>query len=171
MKLSAKVSRLQPDARAMAAAVACLLMIALAPGCSPYQLQVKVIEGTNGYATHVGPDDHQLDDDQTPGLSGVKVQLTIDPQSISPKHVGEFMTDGNGRFTAPVRELGAGILQYELGILSQTSGYKSVFQNMALPAKERQLLIVMAPGKDTRPPPSDFLKETQAVGEQLLRGN
>jgi len=149
---------------------ACLL-IALIPGCSPYQIQVRVIEGTNGYISEVGPFESRLDDQATPGLAGVKVQLTIDPKSISPKPVGQFMTDGNGWFTAPVRELGAGVLNYELGILAQANGYKSVFQDMALPAKGRRLLIVMVPGKDTRPPPRDFLEQTKSIGEQLLRDN
>lgn len=163
MRNSPKASRRPPD---FVAATCAGLLVALVGGCSPYQITGKVIEGPNGYATTVSPADRQL---SMNGLAGVKVQLTIDPRSISPKVIGEFITDGDGRFNTPVHQLGAGILEYELGVQVRGTGYLSVYQNMALPPKGRPLLIVLAPGKDRRAPPTDFLRETEQLGEQLLR--
>ena len=165
MKANRPPNRRRAD---LAACGATCVLLALVAGCSPYQIQGKVIEGAEGLVTVVSPQDRRLN---SIGVDGAKVELTLDPTSISPKLLGNISTGHTGRFTLPVGELGAGMLNYELGVLSTGRGFKSVYQQIPLPGQGKQLLIVLEAGRDRNPPKQDFLKETQQIGEQLLRNN
>jgi len=129
--------------------VLCALMLTVCSlatvGCESYALRGAVVEGQMPGVYIVRADDARL---EQVGLANAVVEPTLDPDSMRPKQLSNALTDDRGRFELPVTEFGAGILEYELGLLVRHEGFKSVWQKMPMPPGNRRLLVVMAPGED-----------------------
>ena len=138
------------------------LFLMTGPGCS-YALEGKVVRGAHGAVVLAQRDDPNLDQ---PGLGGVSIELTLDPGSIAPRSLGTQLTDPDGRFRFPIDAAGAGLLEYDVGILCRHQGYQSLYQTMPLPAKRRPMLIVLAPGNHSAAGPEDVIAETLRLGGQ-----
>jgi len=136
-------------ARAAISAVFCLLpaLAALASlaGCSPYQMRGKVIEGDISFVAIVDADDPRLDG---PGISGAELRLSTDPEKLNRERIGTTISSGDGSFTIPVDELGAGVLLYDVGLQVRKSGYQPANQMFRLPPSERRVLVILTPGVD-----------------------
>lgn len=146
-----------------------VLMIALAlglGGCSPYQLQGKVISGPKPLIEAVDDDDPRL---AKAGLSGAVIHLTVDPREIRPKRYDPEMTDDQGCFAIAINEPGAGLLEYQLQIVARYANHKPTIQYLPMPWSGKRLLIVVSPGQDQYQPPQDILRETMKLGDQLQR--
>ena len=104
------------------------------------------------------------------GLGGAYLELTLDPSSLSPLVMGTVMTDERGRFKKKIDQTGAGLLEYELGLLCRSPGHRSLYQTMPLPGSKKWMLIVLAPGRDTTTGPRDLLEETLRMAEPYLDG-
>ncbi|MDX1681498.1 MAG: hypothetical protein R3336_00125 [Phycisphaeraceae bacterium] len=131
-------------------------------GCAPYQLQGVVKSGPGSTVMVVDRDDDRLDSD---GMAGAVVELTLDPNSLSPKRVGAAVTDDQGRFTITVGETGAGFLEYEAGLLVRMDGHKTVWQTLPLPSSRQAVVILMEPGAAGNPRPRDIIEETLEMAE------
>ncbi len=148
------------------AAVCAVCIIAMIAGCKSHQLSGVVVEGEHPRVELVDSGDARLDIGVIPEA---RISLTLDPTSLNPKILAELVSDPNGGFTTDVSALGAGMLQYDLGVLCQAEGFKTLYQTMPMPKRGRVLLVVLAPGHDRHRPPGDFLRETERMGEDLLR--
>jgi hypothetical protein len=146
--------------------LAAVLIAAALLGCQSHQLEGVVVEGDHPRVELVNPGDARLNG---PVVSEARISLTLDPSSLNPKSLAELVSDPNGTFKVDVDALGAGILQYDLGILCQADGFKTLYQTMAMPKRDRVLLVVLTPGHDRHRPPGDFLRETERMGEDLLQ--
>jgi hypothetical protein len=152
-------------ARNLAAACA-MSLIAAVGGCKSHQLRGVVVEGEHPRVELVDPGDARLDIAVVPEA---RVSLTLDPTSLNPQPLAELISDPNGAFVTDISAIGAGVLQYDLGVLCQAEGFKTLYQTMPMPKRGRVLLVVLAPGHDRHRPPGDFLRETERMGDDLLR--
>ena len=144
-----------------------MLLVAVgAGGCSPYQIEGLVVPGRTSEVLMLDADDERLDG---PGLDGASVELTLEPQSMSPKPMKTVVTDGEGRFVVPVDKLGAGFLEYEVAVYCGSEGFQTAYQTLRLPPRGKRLLITMAVGRDTFQPKTDILQETRDMAEELLK--
>lgn len=155
-------SRMRPHAVLL---LASLGASALA-GCAGHQVRGVVVEGQTPGIVVVGKNDSRLQHD---GLSGARIELTIDPRSMKPKQLAPTSTDEQGRFEAEVKQPGAGVLEYELFVVARCAGYQSAVQQMPLPGGDKRLLIVLAPGRDTYKADTNILDETMKVGNEMLK--
>jgi len=144
------------------ATVMAAVAVTVTAGCS-YVIEGKVVTGGHAVVVLVEPHNTNLDQ---PGLSGAMVELTLDPGTISPRALGTQVTDASGRFRLPIDATGAGLLEYEVGILCRHRGYRTIYQTMSLPPKNRRLLIVMAAGASGRTESEDLISETLRLGGQ-----
>lgn len=145
--------------RCIAAFLGCTILSA----CGPYQMHGRVIEGDSSYITVVDKDDHRLE--STLGMSGVLLKLQIDPGRINRRMLAQETSDTDGRFSLPVDEFGAGVLQLECGVLARKRGFKSAEGVFPLPDKDQRVLIVMTPGRD----PAGAFEDEPSVQEQVER--
>lgn len=143
-----------------------LAVASASAGCAPYRLQGVVVAGESAGVFPLDGDDPQLN---RPGLAGAVLELTLDPSSMHPKPLGAVMTDQRGRFEFAVDHVGAGLLDYQLGILCRAEGYKSQWTQLSLPSGRRRLLIQMVEGRDTGPLRRNTLQETLEMSEHLLK--
>ena len=97
------------------------------------------------------------------------MELTIDPQRMTPKPLAPVASDQNGKFEVAVHEPGAGFLSYDVAVLCRLTGYRSLTQNMPLPPGNKRLLVIMVPGHESYQPATDILHETLKLKEQLDR--
>ena len=130
-------------------------------GCQSYRLRGLVTEGPTPAVLQVKANDGRLD---RTGLAEAVIELVLDPASLSPKPVGATMSDANGQFEIPIGALGAGLLEYDLYILCRLKDHEPVYQTIPLPAANRRLVIVMAPGKDALGAKKDLIGETLHLG-------
>jgi predicted small secreted protein len=127
-------------------------------GCSTYQLRGKVVEGPASEIRIVEADDPQL---QRPAVSGVRIEATLDPQSLARKTLSPVTTNEAGEFALPIDELGAGMLEYEVQVLARRPGYKHAAEFVQVPGASKRLLIVLAPGVDRYVAPEDPLLDSR----------
>lgn len=135
-------------------------------GCQTYRLQGTVVPGLMPAVIEVEPRDPRL---AQRGLEGALIELTLDPSSMRPVALGIIEADDLGRFDIPLEQAGVGFLEYDLGILCRAPGHMATYQVISVPPAGRQLLVLMARGRDTGPPAPDVLRETLELKEQLLR--
>ena len=135
-------------------------------GCQTYQLQGVVLDGSVAAIIVVNRTDPRL---EQPGVPDATVDLTLDPSTLKPIHVGTTTTDEEGRFGIEVDQSGAGFLEYEAGVLCHVKGYGTVYQTLPLPHDDKRLLIIVGPGKSGQPQPDDVLQETLEIGRQLTQ--
>ena len=140
-----------------------LLAVAALAGCESYRLRGAVVAGEAPGVLVVKPSDVRL---REVGLPGATIELVLDPASMSPKPAGAALSDARGRFDVPIKEMGAGLLEYELSILCRLKDHGPVYQTIALPGSDRRLLIVLAPGRDAPRPNEDLISETLRLGGQ-----
>ncbi len=144
-----------------------LLLLAMGGvGCAQQPLRGVVMAGNQPSVQTLRAGHARLAD---PGLSDVRVELLLDPSSLSPRKLGERITDANGRFEFPVDAVGAGSWQeYELGVLVKARGFRDVWQTMPYPGHGQELLIVIVPGSGGDAPPRDILQDTLRYQDQLM---
>lgn len=141
---------------------ATVFVAALAPvlgGCS-YALQGRVIRGDASYVEVVDSGDPRLSEPKA-GMSGVSIHLQGDPSNIRRKTLGRTASGGNGGFSVPVDEFGAGMLDYDVGVFARRKGCEPAEGYFRLPGSGKRVLVVMAPGDDreTREQPSSLEDE------------
>ena len=138
-----------------------LAAILTLPACAPHTIQGLVAEGRTPAVLLVRADEPRL---AQIGLTGAVIELTLDPSSISPKSLGTFRADDEGRFRAALEQSGIGLLEYELGILCRAAGHRSVYQTMAVPPSDSRLLIILEPGSEKHVPPDDLMEQAKRIG-------
>ncbi|MFA7236818.1 MAG: hypothetical protein WC058_08140 [Phycisphaeraceae bacterium] len=145
------------DVRCQAACgLAMLLLILFAGGCQSYALRGRVVEGTRSQVLVVDADDPRLAGPGAPaGIGGASVSFMLDPERAGHKSLGGSFTDADGSFQYPVDEVGAGFLEYGLGVTARAAGKSPAQDSMPMPAGDKRLLIMLAPGRDNLPRESD----------------
>lgn len=156
-------------------------------GCSPYQLQGRVVEGGTPTVLIVDRDDPRL---AGYGLPGAVVQATLDPDRPFQQIPLEPTTsDGEGYFAIPVTATGAGVLEYDVQIGATLAGHAGDFRTFRLPGAGKRVLIILAPAPGNAPGSGrarsgsmtsprdeldtttganhDLMHETHRLGEQL----
>lgn len=146
---------------------ACFAALLLLGGCGggAYRLQGVVLEGASAGVFVVDSSDARLSEQ---GIPGAVVQGTIDPDTLRRKPQGSVQTDSRGRFALPVSEIGAGMLEYKLGIFARAPGHAPAEEIIALPSSSRRVIVVLPRGKDPGRGPEDVLEETIRQGKQLM---
>lgn len=143
-----------------------LLGLLSGQGCTEYRLGGTVATGRLPAVLVVDDNDPRLNQF---GIEGAVIELTLDPTSLRPRPLGAGQTDGTGQFDIPIDQAGAGILDYQLGILCRLEGHQSVWKVVPMPSSKRRLLIIMAPGHNRHAPTGHRLNEVQKIQQRLLR--
>ena len=152
--------------RKLAMSLVLLLVGITLGGCSPYQLQGRVVVGSEQLITPVNVNDPRMQEEP---LAGATIELTLDPSSISPKRLGTVVSDGNGDFTLDISAMGAGSFQeYDLGILITAPKHRNLWQTIKLPSAKKRLLVMMKKGAAGPPPPGDILKESLQLKDRFM---
>ena len=125
------------------------LALGVAAACSPYTLSGRVVQGDVGYATFLDANDSQFSAGN--GVGGVTVRVWTDPERLNRKVVGTGVSNPDGTFSIEIDEFGAGFLDYDISIEASRPGFAPVENYFKLPGKGRKVLIMMTPGRDTRP--------------------
>jgi len=125
-------------------AAAALLSLFVLSGCQ-YSLSGIVLAGKRPEVIIVDKDDPRL---LEIGLDRVRVQATLDPVSMRPKKIRDIASDDLGRFNMPIDASGAGFLEYEIHLIFRRTGFKPSQTIMALPPKNKRLVIIMVQGHD-----------------------
>jgi len=128
----------------------CVALLIVAAGCQGYRLTGRVVAGESSSIAVVDSDDPRL---AGPPVAGASVRLMLDPGSLGGEPLGTHVTSEDGRFKVPVAAFGAGSLEYELLIEVRAPNRASARTIMTLPPSGRVLLVTLAEGKDSLPPP------------------
>ncbi|MBI1370635.1 MAG: hypothetical protein GC162_18510 [Planctomycetes bacterium] len=132
-------------------------LAALSAGCSSgYTLRGKVVTGPEALVSIVPADDPRL---AGPGVESATIELTLDPRSLGRRVLSTNAAYGDGQFQIPVQEFGAGVLDYELGVLVRANGYAPTAGIFRLGSQDLRLLIVMTKGQDRDPRGEDPFKD------------
>ncbi len=137
--------------------------LSLLPACGPHKIYGRVVTGDTSYITVVDKDDHRLDAEG--GVSGVLLRLQLDPGRINQRNIAEQTSGEDGKFTLPVDEFGAGVIELEGGLLARRHGFKSAEGVFVVPGNSKRILVVLEPGRDA---PGAFEEEPSAR-EQVER--
>ena len=131
---------------------------AAGPGCGSYVITGRVIQGRINEMAFVAADDPRLED--LP-VSSVRITVYRDPDRLSRHLAGTSLSDGRGRFTVQVDELGAGWMDEEWRIQASKAGYQTVISRQRLTAgkKKMRLLVIMAPGVSEVPREEDLIEQ------------
>ncbi|MBX3351485.1 MAG: hypothetical protein KF684_01010 [Phycisphaeraceae bacterium] len=130
-------------------ATAGVLALSTLAACSSYTLSGRVVPGDVGYATFLDANDPQFSG--ASGIGGVTVRVWTDPQKLNRKMVASGVSNPDGTFSLEIDEFGAGFLDYDISVEATRPGYAPVEDYFKLPGKGRRVLIMMTPGRDTRP--------------------
>lgn len=143
------------------AAVQCTAIAAIAGalvGCSPYVLRGKVIQGAASEVVIVNPDDPRLEQD---GVPGANVSLSVDPSRAQRKLLARQSSGETGELEFRIEELGAGMIEYDMGLSARRAGFQRAEGYFKLPTKEKRVLIVLTPGRDVGELDDDLSPEQQ----------
>jgi len=132
----------------------CLLLT----GCGPYVLRGKVVQGSTSNIAIVHHDDIRL---AGSGLAGAVIELTLDPRSLGRRVMATREVEPDGTFALPIEQFGAGLLEYEFGLVVRCAGHDSALDIFRLPGRGRRVLVSLARGPDRYRPREDPLKETR----------
>ena len=136
-----------------------LLLVACAlGGCGHYVLQGKVLSGPTPGVSVVDADDERL---QARGLDRATYELTLDPRSLNRKVLARGIVAPDGSFSIPIREPGAGILEYDFELLVRHEGHGSAVWGFRLPPRGKALFVTLAPGPDRYQPREDPYREAE----------
>ena len=152
MKISA------PIGSARAAVTLCVLLGVTFTGCANYQLQGVVVEGRSPDMQILAKNDPRLN--QGYGLPDAVVELTIDPNHPRSQRLSSVTTDAQGRFAVPIDVFGAGMMEYEVGLLVRCKDYRPQWHVFELPKQKKRVLVVMTPGVDSGRPNVDLIEDT-----------
>ena len=150
-----------------------LLLLGLASvaltGCAgSYAIEGKVIQGPSAQVLVVSSSDARLKESDLSG-AGATVEGIFEPNNrIDRRPLNRVRADGEGYFSLPVNETGAGFLEYEATIIARKDGYTGVMQTIALPSRRQRLLIVMPRGRENLRVPEDFLDEALREAKPYL---
>lgn len=114
-----------------------------ASGCG-FRLRGLVIEGATPGVFVVDKTDSRLVE---LGLATAVINLTIDPGHMNAKHLGSYQSDLDGRFDVPIDELGAGFLEYDIGLVCRLAGYHAIQHRVRMPGSSKRLLIILIPAQ------------------------
>ncbi|MEM6554014.1 MAG: hypothetical protein AAF750_18005 [Planctomycetota bacterium] len=148
-----------------------LAVVTSGGGCGGYVLKGRVVEGPGPAVMVVGSGDERYGMADQSG-SGAEVLVTVDPFSIRPNRMRPIVADGSGYFEVPIREQGAGFLEYEIRMIVKRAGYVSADETLDLPRSGRRLLVVLPRGRDRVEPKRevDVLREALEESGPYLRG-
>ena len=144
---------------------AAALCAALFSSACTYSLKGRVVEGPDSYVAVVDSSDPRLT--QGKGLVGASLNMQLDPMKINRKSVARNISGANGEFELPVDEVGAGLLEYDVGVYVRRKGCEPAEGFFRLPGSGKRLLVVMSPGKDH--PTSDEGDDTSATIRQYMK--
>jgi len=127
-------------------------------GCSSYVIQGKVVAGPFSSMTFVSPDDSRLGE---AGLSDVRVTLRRDPDRLSTRVVAHVITDGDGKFSLLVDELGAGWMEEQWLLVARKPRFQNATWKQRLTMKhgKMRLLVTMTPGYSDPDPQEDLMDQ------------
>lgn len=145
-----------PRTAARCAAVAAIA--AALAGCSPYVLRGKVIQGAASEVVIVNPDDPRLEQD---GVPGANVSLSVDPSRAQRKLLARQSSGETGELEFRIEELGAGMIEYDMGVSARRAGFQRAEGYFKLPTKDKRVLIVLTPGRDVGELDNDLTPEQQ----------
>ncbi len=128
-------------------ACACCALVAGALAACTSSIQGRVVRGDVSYIEVVDSSDPRLSQGG-PGVGGVAIHAQLDPTAIKRKTIGRAVSGGDGRFSIPLDEFGAGLLDYDLGVYARRRGFEPAEGFFKLPGGSRRVLVVMAPGQD-----------------------
>ena len=120
--------------------------------CGTYELRGKVIEGPASRIEFVDASEPRL---AAAGLEGATFELSLDPQRPGRKRIATGNVGADGTFSIPVKELGAGFLEYDFGLVFRLPGHDSAVEYFRLPGRHKRLLVTLARGPDRYSPPLD----------------
>lgn len=132
-------------------------------GCGGYTLRGKVIDGPASQILVVDKDDPRLG---YIGIGGATVQVTVDPESLGRTRLPGHPAADDGSFDIPIDQPGAGLLEYDVGVVVRHEGHDSAVKTLRLPGGNKRLLVFLARGPDSYRPTDDPLREA----EPFLRG-
>jgi hypothetical protein len=146
-------------------AAAALLSLSVLSGCQ-YSIRGIVMAGKTADILVVDSDDPRL---KEIGLDRVRIEGILDPVSMRPKKLRSSASDDLGRFNLPIDASGAGFLEYEIHLLFRRTGFRPSQTIMALPSKDKRLIIIMAQGHDVYRgnPSSNEADQLRNQAEQL----
>lgn len=136
--------------RTTLAALTAILLLAttLLTGCGGYALQGRVIRGDISAVYLVGKNDPRLTEPGI-GLMGAEIHLQQDPGKLNRETLGRTSSDGDGAFSIEVDRVGAGFLDYTVGIFARRKGYEPAMSGgIGLPGPGKRVLIIMTQGTD-----------------------
>ena len=127
-------------------------------GCSSYVIQGKVVVGPVSSMTFVSPDDTRLGE---AGMSDVRVTLRRDPDRLSTRVVASVTTDGDGKFSLDVNELGAGWMEEQWLLAARKPRFENAMWKQRLTMKhgKMRLLVTMTPGYSDPDPHEDLMDQ------------
>ncbi len=136
-------------------------------GCSPYQLQGIVIQGTVPGIEIVDQDDARLD---YFGVPEAAISVVLDPQRLQPEPIARGQSNKHGQFALPIEQQGAGFLILDVEVRVSKPAFRSVRQRFDLPARGQRLIVTLPRGED-RPSPDggNILQDTLREAEPYLR--
>ena len=135
-------------------------------GCGGHPLAGKIVSGPASQVLIVDKADARLLES---GIPGASVSMVLDPGAMRPIEAGTVMAGEDGMFEMSTDALGAGLLEYELGVEGRARGYESVWQLLPkLPGRSQRLLIVLTPGRDTPARPKPIVDESLEIGEKWM---
>ena len=137
--------------------VACVAAGLLA-GCEGYALRGKVVDGAASQISVVSPDDARL---KSIGVPQATVQVTVDPDRLDRKVLPPQLVADDGSFSVPIRQTGAGVLEYSVMVVVRRGGYDSAAVTMRLPGGGKRLLVTLVRGPDHYKPTDDPLRDSQ----------
>ena len=146
--------------------IRCLAALAAvaSAGCGTYQLRGHVVEGPEPMVLVTRADDPRL---EQRGIGGASLELTLSPRSLGRKPLGSTFSGDGGWFAAGIDELGAGLLEYELGVVCRRQGYRTAVGAVRMPGGDQRLLVVLTPGVDDYEEPIDLLEESEQYLELM----
>ncbi len=154
--------RLSISRHAIAAIAPLLLLAAALTGCGPYELRGRVIEGPVSSVSIVRADDPRLT--ASGGLTNSTIALTLDPTSLGSKPIGSTLTDTEGNFSLAITEAGAGVLEYQIGVLARRAGYTPAENFMPLPPAGKRVLVTLTRGSDRVSKPDNPIDDLKRFG-------
>jgi hypothetical protein len=113
-------------------------------GCGGYVLQGRAVAGTASGVAFVPADDPRL---LERGIADVRISVERDPGSLGSEVVATGTSDGEGRFSIPITDFGAGWMVEQWRIRAARSGCQTSQGDLSLSGtKGLRLLVIMTPG-------------------------
>ncbi len=132
--------------------------------CSTYKLQGTVVYGPRSTIEVVSSDDPRL---KGSPIDDAAILITLDPNSLRSKFLGQSLPNDKGEFAMAIDEPGAGLLEYEVGVICSAPGFTEAGETVALPGSSKRLLITLAPGSGRVPKPDRLLEEFEKNKRQF----